>query len=110
MSVVYIASPFSHDSFFVRVWRFICVCVFAAKRMRAGEVVFSPIAHSFSIELFGMWRRQGFDFWMAQDLPILERSSKLVVLMLKGWDKSKGVAREIAKAISLGIPVEYAKP
>lgn len=114
MKLTYLASPYSHPDDAVRQDRFELACVAAAKLMMAGEVVFSPIAHSHSIETLGMPKLGGdipkYDFWMAQDLPILSLASKLVVLKLDGWKTSRGVWREITHAIENGIPVEYMEP
>ncbi len=74
--------------------------------MKRGNVIFSPIAHSHSIECEAGFM-EGFDFWMYQDLPILEKSSELWVLELEGWKQSRGVAREIETARSAGIPIRY---
>ena len=38
---------------------------------------------------------------------MIKRMDTLRVLMLPGWDRSKGVAAEIAEAERLGIPVFY---
>jgi hypothetical protein len=110
MSYVYLASPFSHPKWYVRWWRFIQVCRVAARLMRQGHVVFCPIAHAFPIELFGMKAIEGFDFWMRQDLPVLIRAKKIFVLMLPGWEKSIGIAKEVETADTHDIPVEYLAP
>jgi hypothetical protein len=34
----------------------------------------------------------------------------LIVLMLDGWEQSRGVNAEIALARELGLPVEYVNP
>jgi len=44
---------------------------------------------------------------MAQDLPILACASRLIVLRLDGWDRSRGVTKEIEFAAERGIPVEF---
>jgi hypothetical protein len=74
--------------------------------MAKGEVVFSPIAHSHSIEIQGGGETTG-DFWLKQDLEILKRCDKLVVYRLDGWDHSRGIAKEVAFAEEIGLPVEY---
>jgi len=102
----YLASPYSHPIATVRQARFDRACREAAKLMFEGEAIFCPIAHSHPIEL-ASGRIEGFDFWMAQDLPILEKSKKVKVLKLTGWDQSRGIKRETERARELGIPVEY---
>lgn len=73
--------------------------------------VFSPIAHSHPIEQhFDEGGVEGHDFWLRQDFAVLDRCSKLVVLTLPGWEQSRGVAAEIARAHELGIPLEFMEP
>ncbi len=106
MSYTYLASPYTHVERSVRCERFDAVCRAAAKMMRAGEVVFSPIAHSHPIDLADPLP-QTTEFWMAMDLPLLKHANKLKVLCIPGWALSKGVAKEIEAAKEWGIPVEY---
>lgn len=106
---IYLAGPYSHEHEHIRLERFAKLNKAAAKLMNKGHVVFSPVSHSHTIarhlkpELL-----MDHDFWMNQDLPFLEDSDEMVVLMLDGWDKSRGVNQEIETAEQLGIPVRYA--
>lgn len=103
---VYLASPYSHPDAAVRERRFVEVSKVASALMAAGDAVFCPIAHSHPIDTIAPLP-QTTEFWMAQDLPILRCASRVVVLMLDGWQNSKGVAREIQAAEAVGIPVEF---
>lgn len=76
----------------------------AASYMMFGHTVFSPISHSHSIaeHLFSSLRYDQ-DFWMAQDLPMVEWCDKLVVIVIgeNGHElisNSKGVQAEINHA------------
>jgi hypothetical protein len=111
MSTIYLASPYSHTDPAVTHARFKAACRAAAKLMGDGHAVFSPIAHSHVVadELPDALRLDH-EFWMAQDLPILERCERVIVLKLDGWLKSRGVGREILHAVQHGIPVEYMEP
>jgi hypothetical protein len=106
--IVYLASPYSHPEAGVRGARYDIACAHAAQLMAAGECVFSPIAHSHPIAEYLDDRLVcDFDFWMAEDLPILAACSVLKVLCIDGWKESRGVQREIEFARERGIPVEY---
>lgn len=107
--LTYLASPYSHPDPIVRAIRFRQACKAAAKLMRAGEAVFSPIAHSHSVEQ-QFDEVEGFEFWMRQDIPILRHCSVLKVLRLPGWKQSKGIAHEMAVAKSLYIPIRMIDP
>ena len=107
----YLASPYSHADAEVREWRFREACRVAAELMQHGQVVFSPITHSHPIAEAkpGPWAVDH-DFWLRQDAPYLEACMKLYVLALPGWEQSRGVAHEIARARERGIPVEIISP
>lgn len=119
--MIYLASPYSVGkngaykeadtglaSKNLRTRRYKAVCKKAAELMLDGEVVFSPIAHSHSIELEGMGGvvKSG-DFWLDQDLKILDKCDALVVYCLPNWERSRGIAREIAFAQAKGLPITY---
>jgi hypothetical protein len=106
--MIYLASPYSHPDVAVREVRFREACRAAAKLMRLGQVVFSPIAHGHPIAAFGLptnWR-----FWEPFDRYQLERCSEVVVLTLDGLETSEGVQAEIRIADELGKPVRYLGP
>ena len=112
MDRIYLASPYSHPDRAVRKARYLAAVQAAGKLMkeRPGCAVFSPIAHSHMIaemtDLPG-----GFDFWQGQDMPFLDIwATRLAVLKLDGWQESRGVKAEIARAEARGLPVEYLEP
>lgn len=70
--------------------------------------VFSPIVHSHPMSIeYDM--PTTFDFWRDLDYKYLDSSEALWVLMMDGWEDSKGVTAEIAYAKSKGLPIEYVK-
>jgi hypothetical protein len=106
--MIYLASPYSHPDPAVREQRFRAACRAAAKLMRCGQPVFSPIAHSHCICTYGLptdWR-----FWEPLDRHLLARCDEVVVLMLDGWRESVGVQAEIRIAAECGKPVRYVGP
>lgn len=106
--MIYLASPYSHPDPAVREFRFREACRAAAKFMRCGQPVFSPIAHGHCICTYGLptdWR-----FWEPFDRRQLERCDEVVVLMLDGWQESVGVQAEIRIAGEYGKPVRYVAP
>ena len=107
--MIYLATPFQHPLAAVRHTRFYEACELAAKLMERGEVVFSPIAHSYHINTF-LDTPGGHEFWMRQDLSVLEHCSKLLVAKMDGWEQSRGIAAEIQFAKENNIPVKYLDP
>ena len=106
--MMYLASPYSDPDPAVRHHRFREVCRHAARMMREGEMVYSPIAHSHCIARFGLPIDWG--FWEAHSRAMLSRCDSVAVLHLDGWDRSVGVRREIEIATTLGIPVRHIVP
>lgn len=115
MSYSYLASPYSvlqkvskQVAMTIRDRRYRKVCRKAAALMKEGKLIFCPIAHSHPIEVIGMGGEvMSGDFWLKQDLAILEHASELLVYKMDGWHLSSGVKREIAFAEQHDIPVVY---
>jgi len=103
--LIYLASPYSHENPHVRQRRFEDACRAAAELMKT-HAVFAPICHSHPIGEIADYA-QDYDFWMAQDLPVLARCDKLIVLTLSGWKVSRGVREEMRFALTAGIPISY---
>lgn len=102
---IYLASPYSHEDESLRKFRVSEVQKYAAQLMGAGHNVFCPIAHTYPLE--GLIEDAHHEFWMKQDLALLQYAEVLVVLMLPGWRESKGVQEEIRYAFDHDIPVVY---
>ncbi len=103
--MIYLASPYSHPDPAVREERYRAACRATASLLRAGLIVFSPIAHSHALVEHGLpteWK-----FWEHIDRAYLERCDFLLVLMLEGWKASVGVQAEIGIARELGKAVSY---
>src|SRR4051812_23388313 len=108
MSFVYLASPYTPTGTETIADRVAAACKYAAKLMNAGHSVFSPIVHSHYVaDHLEEAKRLDHEFWMQQDLAILRSASKMIVLRLPGWERSRGIAREIEAAKAVNIPTEF---
>lgn len=107
--IIYLASPYSSPDPELKVWRFEQAAKAAAKILSDGELVFAPIpmTHPMAIygDLSGAWEQ-----WEKFDSYMLSLCHEMRILMLEGWQDSKGVAAEKALAYKLGIPVTYMEP
>lgn len=110
MSLIYLASPYSHPDRAVMDERFEAACRAAASLMSQGLHVFSPIAHSHSVAVVGGLDLVDLDFWLGQDMAVLRFCDELRVLRLDGWDLSKGISREMAWAREHGMPLSAMEP
>jgi len=102
--LAYLASPYSHPNPGVRAERFRAACEWAARLMKEGILVFSPIAHSHSIAEYGGLPGD-FEFWGEWSLEILGRCDLMLVLELPGWEESVGLRTEEECAAEEGIRV-----
>ena len=104
--MIYLASPYSHPSPTVRQQRYEQAVEHAVMLVnKRNEAVFSPIAHSHPMALHGL--SGAWEMWAEMDLAVIAICEELVVLQLRGWEHSRGIAAEIAEARRLGIPVTY---
>ena len=103
--MIYLASPYSDPDQTVRELRFHANVRAAAKLLRQGEAVFSPVVHGHPLSKQCL--PTDWSFWKSIDLTFLHACSEVVVLMLDGWDQSVGVSEEIAIAERAGKPVRY---
>ena len=103
--MIYLASPYSDPDPAVEQQRFEAVCKVASALMMQGHRIFSPIAHTHPIAMAGEMPR-GWDFWQEYDREMLGACDALWVLMLPGWDKSRGIRGELRMWNDRG-PVKY---
>jgi hypothetical protein len=107
--ISYLASPYSDPDPDVRHFFFLSAAYTAGRLIKRGLIVYSPIAHGHPIAAqFGL--PTDWAFWRRQQLPFLRASKEVIVLTLRGWNKSIGVKSEIRLARSQGIPVRYCNP
>ena len=105
-SIVYLATPYSHDDPEIRRQRFEIVNRIAAKMMSEGKIVYSPISHTHPIALAGDLPT-GWDFWKKYDRAMLAACSEVTVVCQPGWDESVGVKAEVKIAVEMGLPVVF---
>ncbi|MFO0915248.1 MAG: DUF1937 family protein [Pirellulales bacterium] len=106
--MIYLASPYSHESPAVRQQRYGDACQAVVHLLHAGLAVFSPIVHSHPLVSYGL--PTDWSFWQRVDQEHLRRCDQMIVLMLDGWEESRGVAAEIDIARELGLPIDYLSP
>ena len=106
--MLYLACPYSHSDEAVRQRRYHLACRTAAKLMKVGVVVFSPLANSVPAIEFGGLELEHHQY-MQLDLPILRRCDEVLILALDEWRESFGVRQELCEAISINKPVTMIK-
>lgn len=107
MKKLYLAAPYSHPDKSVREQRVEAVNKKAAELMMQGDLVFSPLSHSHPISEYCNVDPCDNDFWLRQDLWVLEICDEFHVLCLDGWKESIGIMIEMDRAKLLELKVVY---
>ena len=108
-TLIYLASPYSSADPEVIDSRVDAVQRATAHLIGLGHLIFSPILHSHPISHLVPFEpvnlTDTLSEWMRYDFGILGKCDELWVLELDGWDRSKGVAMEIAYAGNKPMPI-----
>lgn len=112
MKLVYIASPYTDGNLWVMGLRAARITQITAKlQRRHGQThtLYSPIVHGHAIVSTeeGRTLPHTWDYWQTHDFNILKRCDELWMVMIKGWDTSRGMDAELAYAKKLGKPVTW---
>lgn len=102
---IYLACPYSHRKKQIMADRFELANKKTAELMKQGHIVFSPISHSHSIAVQEKLPLD-FEFWKKMDTSFIEWCDAVYVLKIDGWEKSKGVKKEISIAMKLNKKIE----
>ena len=106
MSFSYLATPYSkYPGGIEAAHREACRA--AAMLVKAGVGVYSPIAHTHPIAIYGGIDPLNHDIWLPADTPMMQAASSITVVKMKGWQESVGVAHEIKAFQEMGKPVFY---
>jgi hypothetical protein len=94
---IYLASPYSK---YAPALDYACdvVCIVAARLMRVGVQVYSPIAHSHTIATRGGLDPLDGPFYVAHNKHEQDLCDLLLVVTMDGWDESDGIKGEFAHA------------
>lgn len=80
---------------------------FAAGLIKNGVHVFSPIAHSHPIALFGELDPLDYPLWATFNVTFMDLCDAGIVAQLPGWTESVGVNQEIGYFDSAKKPLYY---
>jgi hypothetical protein len=104
--MIYVASPYTHDSLAVREHRYLLAESYVLSALREGFAAFSPIyyCHKLAVK-FDLPGNA--NFWKKFNNNMMRRADYVHVLQLVGWRESRGVQYELMMAQELGIPIIY---
>ena len=107
--MIYVASPYFHESYDVRFHRYTAVLKYTNGLIRANRPAFSPIVYGYFFEHF-CGANANFESWMEFNDEVLKRCDQMHILMLEGWDVSRGILHETDVAKQNGLPITYIEP
>lgn len=108
-SLVYLATPYTRYPKGLRQ-AFEDACRLAGKFVDQGIKVHSPIAHSHGVAIFGRIDPTSHAIWMPQNEGAINYCDVLVVGKFESWDKSEGIADEIARFKSASKKIYFIDP
>lgn len=106
MTLFYLATPYTKyaDGIYAA---FEDAARLAARLLRAGHVVYSPIAHTHPIATLGGIDPLDHTIWLDFDSRMMRAADAILVAQMDGWRESYGVNHEIEFFKSAGKPVFY---
>ena len=107
--MIYLASPYTHDSSLIRFKRYSDAFRYTRHQMRLRATIFSPVVygHQFAPHIAGA---SPYEFWEYFNNQMMLLATSVHVLQLDGWEQSRGIAHELKIADDLGIAVKYVEP
>lgn len=81
-----------------------------ARLLKQGYKVYSPIAHTHPIAIYGNVDPYDHNIWLPFDKAMMDRSDALLVAQLPGWSTSTGVKFEMKTFVEQSKPVYFYDP
>ncbi len=103
-NLIYLASPYSKYPAGIEA-AFRDVAALAGKLLVAGLKVYSPIAHTHPIAIYGHLDAYDHTIWMPFDQAIMNVCDAMIVATMETWDKSYGIGEEIKVFSAAGKPI-----
>jgi len=109
VSYWYLGSPYSkYPAGLNAAWE--DVCRETARLIRAGVPVYSPIAHTHPVAMYGHMDPLDHSIWLPADKPMMDAACGLIVLKMEGWEASYGLKHEIEVFEAADKPIIYMEP
>lgn len=103
---IYLATPYSRYPGGIHAAA-MNASILTARLIEIGIPVFSPIAHSHPVAIYGGIDPFSHDFWLPVCEPMMAASAGILVAKMQSWDQSIGIAHEIAWFERAGKPVHF---
>lgn len=107
--LVYVGTPYTRYPKGIEM-AFIDACKLTARLLKEGIKVYSPIAHTHPVAIHGKIDPLDLNTWLPFDAAIMAKADAMIVAQMESWDRSTGVAHEIAVFKAAGKPIFYLDP
>jgi Domain of unknown function (DUF1937) len=107
--LVYMATPYTKYPEGITL-AYIHACKLAARLLRSGIKVYSPIAHAHAIAVHGSIDPLDLSIWLPFDAALIGKSDALVVAMMTGWETSTGIRHEMDAFVEQDKPIFFLDP
>lgn len=102
----YLATPYTKYEGGIEA-AFESAAAIAARLVKTGYVVYSPIVHTHPVAVHGGIDPLDHSIWLDFDLRMMRAADCLVVAQMKGWRESFGISQEIKFFENAGKPICY---
>jgi hypothetical protein len=82
----------------------------AARFIAEGITVFAPIPYGHQLAKLGMLDPRDYNIWVPMNRPFIDEAIGMIVLKLRGWEVSKGLAEELVLFRRAMKPILYMNP
>lgn len=107
--LIYVGTPYSKYPGGI-IAGFIAASRLTARLMKEGLKVYSPIAHTHPIAIYGDLDPMDHAIWLPFDKAMMDKSDAMIVAMMEGWETSKGIRYEIQAFVEASKPVYFLSP
>lgn len=108
-SLCYLATPYTKYPAGIEQ-AFVDASACAARLLKAGVKVYSPIAHTHPLAIHGGLDPLDHAIWLPFDQAMMEAADALIVAHMDGWHESYGVRHEMEFFAKAGKPIIHIDP
>ncbi len=106
MSYWYLATPYSKYPGGIHAAHKLA-CEQTALLITAKVPVYSPIAHTHDIAIYGKLNPLDHSIWLPADEPLMHAAKGLIVLRAESWEQSYGIGEEIKAFRAAEKPIVF---
>ncbi len=103
-TIAYLGTPYTRYAAGIEA-AFQDAAALAARLLRSGIHVYSPIAHTHPLAIYGHLDPLDHSIWLPFDELMMRRCDTLIIAHMEGWQDSKGIRHEVDYFQRAGKPI-----